>query len=171
MSDDVTRLGCLLKEAAKLKDVVRKGWLRCHVPEPESSAAHSWGVGFLALLLCPPELDKERALALAIIHDLPEIKAGDITPYDGISAEDKHAAELEAIKELDSGAGTHLTELFQEYLDNATPEAKFIHACDKLDMAITAMHYSERSGIDLQEFIDSASGFLEGSNLSRFIKS
>ncbi|MCR5662372.1 MAG: HD domain-containing protein [bacterium] len=169
MSDDFSRLGRLFGEAVKLKDVVRKGWLRCQVPEPESSAAHSWGVGFLALLLCPPELNKERVLSLAIIHDLPEIKAGDITPYDGVSVEDKHAAELEAIKELDSGAGTNLTELFQEYLDSATPEAKFIHACDKLDMAITAKHYSERSGIDLQEFIDSASSYLNGNELSRFI--
>ena len=171
MSEDFSRLGRLLGEAVKLKDVVRKGWLRCNVPEPESSAAHSWGVSFLALLLCPPELNRERVLSLAIIHDLPEIKAGDITPYDGISVEDKHAAELEAIKELDSNAGTNLTELFQEYLDNATPEAKLIHACDKLDMAITARHYSERTGIDLQEFIDSASGFLEGNELSCLIES
>ncbi|MFN7146928.1 MAG: HD domain-containing protein, partial [Myxococcota bacterium] len=69
----------LAREAVLLKEVDRSGWTRIGVPHPESVAAHSWGVALLALLRCPPELDRHKLLAMAILHDLAEVRVGDLT--------------------------------------------------------------------------------------------
>ena len=69
-------------EVLGLKALPRTGWERKGVPAPESVAAHSWGVSWLVLVLLPPSLDLRRALTYAVLHDLPEVRAGDWTPHD-----------------------------------------------------------------------------------------
>src|SRR4051794_19563715 len=90
----------LLAEALGLKSLTRAGWQRVGVPNPESVAAHSWGVAMAVLLRCPPELDRERVLIMAILHDLAEVRVGDITPYDGVPRAEKHRREREAMATL-----------------------------------------------------------------------
>ena len=63
-----------------LKDVLRQGWVNAGVEAPESVAAHSWGMAVLALKLCPEELNLEHVLKLCLVHDLPEVIVGDLTP-------------------------------------------------------------------------------------------
>ena len=148
-----------LLEATKLKSLNRAGWLRCAVAHPESVAAHSWGVAWLVLLLCPSGLNRERALELALVHDLAEVRAGDITPYDKVSATDKHRLEEEALQAM-MGECTYkacVTSAFEEYRDALTPEAKFVHYCDKLDMALQARRYMlDNPELNLREFIETA---------------
>lgn len=147
--------GDLLLEALRLKALPRAGWLRVGVEAPESVAAHSWGIAWLALLLCPEELDQQRVLTIAMVHDLPEIRAGDITPHDGVSRAEKQARELAAARAL-LGDEPRLLAAWQEYEDNQTPEARFVHALDKLDMALQAVRYAADQGADTDEFIESA---------------
>ena len=78
-----------LKEILGLKKVARTGWVRAGVPAPESVAAHSWGMSMLALKLCPAEIDLVRVLSLCIVHDVPEVRVGDLTPYDDRSNRSK----------------------------------------------------------------------------------
>ena len=54
----------------KLKEISRAGWINSGLKNVESVAAHSWGVSYLALILMPEEMDKERILSMAIFHDL-----------------------------------------------------------------------------------------------------
>ena len=61
----------------KLKSVKREGWVRSGVEDPESVAAHSWGMAILAMHLCPENLNKMRVLEMSSVHDLPEIIVGD----------------------------------------------------------------------------------------------
>ena len=147
-----------LLEALALKELPRAGWLRAGLDEPESVAAHSWGVAWLVLALCPEGLDRGRALAIAVLHDLPEVRVGDITPHDGVSATEKSIAETAALSDLLRGLpqAPELMDLWMEYEQGTTPEGRFVKACDKLDMALQAHRYSAASGLDLQEFIDSA---------------
>ncbi|CAK0899040.1 unnamed protein product [Prorocentrum cordatum] len=84
-----------LREALGLKDVARAGWLRRGVEAPESVAAHSWGVAFLASQLCPASLDRGRVLEMSIVHDLAEVRVGDITPRDGVPPAEKHRLEAQ----------------------------------------------------------------------------
>ena len=145
-----------LVEALALKDVARAGWLRVGVDAPESVAAHSWGVAFLVLTLCPPGVDRGRALAIAVLHDLAEVRVGDITPHDGVSREEKHHAEDQAMSALTEGLpASDLKALWCEYEEGSSPEGRFVNACDKLDMALQAARYRSPHS-DTRELVDAA---------------
>ena len=45
----------LLLDVLGLKALDRTGWVRRGVQSAESVAAHSWGVAWLVLALCPPD--------------------------------------------------------------------------------------------------------------------
>jgi putative hydrolase of HD superfamily len=141
-------------EILGLKDLDRAGWLRSGLTNVESVAAHSWGVAFLAFHLCPDELDRSRLLEMAICHDVAEVKVGDITPHDGVSVEDKVSMETEAMEEISSKLprGKEMLELYQEYEEGLTPEARFLKLCDKLDMALQSYEYQNRTDQDLSNF-------------------
>ncbi|MFL2976166.1 MAG: HD domain-containing protein [Candidatus Thalassarchaeaceae archaeon] len=146
-------------EILGLKDLDRAGWLKSGLTNVESVAAHSWGVAFLAFHLCPEELDRKRLMEMAICHDVAEVKVGDITPYDGISSEDKVAMETEAMLEISSKLprGVEMLELYREYEAGITPEARFLKLCDKLDMALQSYEYQNRTDVDLSNFRITAS--------------
>ncbi len=153
----------LLLEALGLKALPRAGWVRVGVRDPESVAAHSWGVAFLVLALCPAGVDRGRALAIATLHDLAEVRVGDVTPEDGVPPQRKEAMEEEALRGLTASlphAG-ELQALADEYRRGSTPEGRFVRACDKLDMALQAGWYEARQGLTLDEFLDSALDRLE----------
>lgn len=53
---------------------------------------------------------------IALVHDLAESIVGDITPLCGVSREEKHRREIEAMQEITnliSPHGRHLMELFE----------------------------------------------------------
>lgn len=136
--DEIIRLsGCL-------KGLKRSGWLRKNIQECETVAAHSWGVAFLALLLAPQTLDLEKCLKFAVIHDLQEVEVGDITPFDGVSREEKARREKQAVCKLSEELDfPELKKLFDEYEENKTPEARFIHDVDRLDAVLLAKYYDD----------------------------
>ena len=148
-----------LLEALALKELPRAGWVREGVQQPESVAAHSWGVAWLVLVLCPEHINREQALCIAIVHDLAELRVGDITPHDGVDPQDKAARELAAFSDLNNGLPVDLMPFTRAY--GKTPEGRFVKACDKLDMALQAQRYGAVQGLALQEFIDSALAKLE----------
>ena len=61
-----------LLAAYGLKHLDRAGWVRVGIDAPESVAAHSWGLCWLALSLCPAELDLGTVLSFATLHDVAE---------------------------------------------------------------------------------------------------
>lgn len=126
----------------KLKELQRTGWLRKEIENPETVAAHSFGVAFLALLFAPQHLNKEKCLKLALIHDLQEALVGDITPFDGVSKEEKALKEQQAIEKISQILGfEELKNLFAEYEENKTKEARFIKDMDRLDAVLEAKYY------------------------------
>ena len=139
-----------LKEILGLKNVLRAGWVRAGIESPESVAAHSWGMSMLALKLAPKELDLTRVLSLCIVHDIPEVRVGDLTPHDDTST--KAEDELNAMTKM----APEWVGLFEEYERGKTPEAKFVKQLDKLDMALQAEIYQSEFDIPLNEFIESA---------------
>lgn len=141
--------------ALALKELPRAGWRRVGVRDPESVAAHSWGVSLLAVALAPDAMDRARLLSYAAVHDLAETLAGDITPHDGVSAIDKARAEQAAIDELATrGLPATLVALWHDYEAQADDEARYIRELDRLDMAVQALAYAPQA--EVQEFVDSA---------------
>ena len=82
-------LRAALLEALELKRLPRSGWLRVEgLQDVESVAAHSWGAAWLVAALCPEGVNRGRALEMTVIHDLAEVRIGDITPVDGVPEEE-----------------------------------------------------------------------------------
>lgn len=143
----------LLAEALGLKELDRAGWKRVGVAAPESVADHSFGVALAALVLAPPELDRARLLAMALLHDLAEVRVGDVTPYDDVSREEKRRREHEAASALFSDR-PDLMALWQEAEACESPEARFLKKVDRFDLHLQAERYAT-AGVDVGDFLRS----------------
>jgi len=146
-------------ELNHLKQLYRQGWLQRGVPAErcESVAEHTFGVAALALLLaqaCFPALDRDRLLRMAVLHEFGEIRAGDLTPQDGVPAEEKRRREAASVGEVlaDLPGGDELIRLWEEYASGATPEARFLREVDRLEMGLQAVVYESQGLADLAEF-------------------
>ncbi|MEW5850904.1 MAG: HD domain-containing protein [Myxococcota bacterium] len=160
MTDRNVALETLL-EAVRLKALRRAGWVRVGALDPESVADHSWGVAWLVLALLPAQMNRERALAYAVLHDLPEVRVGDITPVDGVSKAEKSRREHDAMIALSSGLrDPELLRLWEAYEAQADPESRFVRQLDRLDMALQALAQHEQGVAGMQEFVESADAFI-----------
>ena len=153
-------------EVVHLKAVDRAGWIQVGVGRPESVAAHSWGVAWLVLELLPSDLDLGRALAYAVLHDLPEARVGDLTPHDGVDRCAKHALEAAAARDLLPPA---LHARWEAYEAQADPEARFVRELDRLDMALQAVVYAEEA-VDVRPFFASAREVVRSPPLVRILE-
>jgi len=58
-----------LKEVGKSKRLLRSGWIREKVNDPESVAEHSFRVGVLAMVLSDAiKVDKDKLIKMALLH-------------------------------------------------------------------------------------------------------
>lgn len=139
----------------QLKSTHRKGWEQRGIPNPESLGDHTTGVSLLALYYAKKlGLNREKALATALIHDLCEAKTGDITPLDGISPEEKKRREQMGIREILEPIDTQgeLLSLWEEFEEGNTPEGRLVRELDRLEMALQARVYEREHSVDLEEF-------------------
>jgi putative hydrolase of HD superfamily len=146
-----------------LKQLYRQGWLQRGVPRQrcESVAEHSLGVAVLALWLAQayfPELDADKVLRLALLHDFGEIYAGDIIPGDPVPPERKRALEFESVTQVFAGLpqGEAYLRLWEEFESGDTPEARFVRQVDRLEMGLQAAVYQAQGMPRMGEFFESA---------------
>jgi len=145
----------LLHYTEILKHLPRTGWLRKNISHPESVAAHSWQMAMMALYLSEQETqdyDFNKVIRLCLCHDLAESIIGDITPV-----EEKYASkpqkEAAAMQYLAADVGSkEILNLFAEYEEAITPEAKLARDLDQLDMYIQSLDYEQKYGGNLEEF-------------------
>lgn len=150
----------LFHKIGRLKDIKRAGWVRVGIQEPESVADHTYRCAFMVMILSDMfEMDYEKLLKMALLHDIAEIKTGDITPYDNISFEDRKEREHRAITEIfnNSPHSQIYIDLLREYTEQKSVEAKLVKNIDKLEMALTAVEYQNKHhDLNLTEFLDEA---------------
>lgn len=147
-----------------LKGLYRQGWLKRGVGESraESVADHSFGTALLALLTAgqPPfaEVDRDKCLRMALVHELGEVYAGDITPVDGIPAEEKYRREREAFLAVTTGLpeADELLALWEEFEEGKSPEAKLLRRLDRLELGIQAALLKAEGYDRMDEFLESA---------------
>ncbi|XP_023946353.2 5'-deoxynucleotidase HDDC2 [Bicyclus anynana] len=156
-----------LELVGRLKHVKRTGWVICDINECETIAGHMYRMGIMTFLLTeennPTKLDRFRCLQIALIHDLAECIVGDLTPHCGVSPEEKHRREDEAMKtiaELTGIAGDRMYDLYKEYENQTSPEAKFAKDLDRYDMILQAFEYEKRENAPkkLEEFFQATYG-------------
>jgi len=159
-ADSTARLLDMLLQANRLKTTPRTGWFQRGVPTPESVADHSHGVALISLALLdsvPGPLDRARVLAMAIAHDLAESVTGDLSLGASrlLPPGAKAVAETAALDELLGGLGfaDAWRALWQEFEDQATPEARLVRDADRLDLLAQALTYERSCGTrELDEF-------------------
>ena len=116
----------------------------------ESSAEHSWSCLILAdyfLSIMKEKLDRLKVYELLMYHDVVEIEAGDVCISKEKEREGKKEREWQAAHVLKEHMPKILKhkfiDLFEEFEDGKSREAKFAKAIDALDAQIHEMDYKE----------------------------
>jgi putative hydrolase of HD superfamily len=158
-----------LHRIGNLKTIHRTGWLDRGVPsaEAESVADHSFRTAILAWLAAGDNLDRDKVLKLALVHDLAEAITGDIPPYDVESlptdtearrnflerrhirsadrTKAKRQAEAAAIADLTAdlppALATEIGALADERAEGASAEARFVKQADVLETYLQSREY------------------------------
>jgi putative hydrolase of HD superfamily len=115
----------------------------------ETDAEHSWHVAAAALILkeyAAEEINADRVIQMALVHDLVEIYAGDTPAYDTQGYLSKTERERDAADKifaiLPSIQGQDIRALWEEFEKMETPDAKFAAALDRL-MPLISNHFTE----------------------------
>lgn len=134
----------LLTLSEKLKCELRHSWLSNG--QQESVAEHSWRLAFMVCLFAPyltKPINIEKALKMALVHDLAEAETGDIPMFncvDAASKQQKFLNEQKAILKmtslLNNEIGQEIYDIWFEYEQKKTYEAKFVNALDKIEAHI-----------------------------------
>lgn len=155
-----------------LKEIPRRGWVIRDIKNPESIADHIFRASLMAWILGSEKkgLNIERLLKMALIHDICEIYAGDVTPYDSVLpknnkerkefmriwprftneeklklSEKKHKKEKQAldklIKNLPIRFKNEIKNLWMDFENGLTPEGRFFKQADRLEAFLQALEY------------------------------
>lgn len=173
---------------AHLKNLYRQGWLKNligmeHKEKCESVADHSWSLALLAISIIEKyELDYNisKCMKLAIIHELGEIYAGDYTPNEQITSEQKHQLEKKAIQRMlgQIDFKNDFLQLWEEFEQKKTKEAIFMKELDQLEFLMQSTVYeldvsylkTSRKKITLpvlQEIVDELIRITEGKQIPK----
>jgi putative hydrolase of HD superfamily len=141
--------------ANRLKNTIRSGWKVWHIPSSrvESVAEHIYGAQMLAIAVASEykiNLDLAKVVLMLAIHELGETVIGDITPWDSIAKEQKSKIETEAVEKILSklALGDKIRELYLEFEQGETEEAKFCGQIDKLEACLQIKLYDEAGFTD-----------------------
>lgn len=124
-------------ELDRLKGVTRKT-KPAGLDRYENSAEHSWQIALMAQSLAhfaAEPVDVGRVVELLLVHDVGEIDTGDTLVYVEHGWAERKAAERAAVQRifglLPEGRGQRFLDAWQEFEDEATPEARYAHAVDR----------------------------------------
>lgn len=159
-----------LIELQRLKNLDRTGWsLRGLPPRTESVAAHSFGVSVTAMMLTDElaargvQVDSERVLRMALLHDWAEVRIGDMpkTATDYFGSEARKLAEIAAFADLVKGIGAaadRYRELYADYEQRSSLEARLVKAADIIDLLVQVLALERAGARGLDEFWDATQG-------------
>jgi putative hydrolases of HD superfamily len=127
-----------LIEIDKVKQIFRQTRLYDH-SRYENDAEHGWHMCLMALILAEyankPNIDISKVVKMALIHDIVEIDAGDTFLFSN-EQQNKREKEVTAAKKifgiLPSDQRDEFINLWEEFEEMQTPEAKFASSLDRL---------------------------------------
>ncbi len=133
----VSRIVEFILEIDKLKAVTRKT-KPLGLERYENSAEHSWQIALLASSLvryAADPVDIDRVIRMLLVHDIGEIDTGDVMVYVEEGRAERKLAERAAVVRmfamLPDGHGEPLLDLWDEFEQGQTAEARFAHAADR----------------------------------------
>ena len=123
-------------EIDKEKEIYRQTHLKGYKRQ-ENDAEHAWHMAIMIYLLkeyANEEFDVAKAMMMALIHDIVEIDAGDTYAYDTKNLATQEEREEKAANRifgmLPDEQKKEMIELFYEFEEGKTPEAKFAKTMD-----------------------------------------
>lgn len=129
-----------IKEIENLKSVTRTAWTK--TGRRESTAEHSWRLAMLLMVLREDfkDLDIDKAIKMSLVHDLGELYDGDISAKLQNDNDNKAEMEEKAMRRmltiLPDGISEKIYDLWKEYNECSTKEAKLVKAMDKLETIV-----------------------------------
>jgi putative hydrolase of HD superfamily len=159
--DNLEKIFNFLQKIENLKGTLR--YNETTSGRKESAADHSWRMALMTFIIADElklDVDITRSIKLALVHDLAEALTGDIDSVlvaEGeFSKEEKERLEIEAIRKLQDtlpeSIGKEISELWHEYNDCETREAKYVKALDKIE-TLTQLAETGYKMYDKPEFI------------------
>ncbi len=128
-----------IKEIDKLKYIQRRTKL-FNSDRHENDAEHSWHLAMMAIVLSDysnTNIDILKVIKMVLIHDIVEIDAGDTFIYDQNKSHNNTEEELKAAERifglLPEKQATEFIEIWKEFEDGITDEAKFAKSMDRLE--------------------------------------
>jgi len=150
-----------------LGDLPRTGWvLRGVRGDCESIAAHTVGVTIVAMMFVDAvrargeEVDGERVLRMAVLHDAAEASMGDV-PMPSKTPEVRAALaglERTIVESLLPGPWVNTWEEAEARL---TLEARIVKAADKVQMMVKALRYDGQGRGGLEDFWNNPGNFAD----------
>lgn len=158
-------------EVGKLKRKQRKGWQVHQIKNSESTADHIFRMAIIAWILGKKKkLNLERVIKMALVHDLCEVYALDLTPYDPLLPKnkkkamevlkhwpkftpalkrkkyrDKYKMELRALNKLTSklpsALKAEIKNLWLDFEEGLTREGRFVKQVDKVENLLQGLEY------------------------------
>jgi len=156
----------LLLEVQTLDRIPRSGYVLRGVADPESVTEHTWHVLLLVWMLGGriDGIDVHRAMEIALVHDLAELRIGDLprTSSHYFPAGAKKEAETAAMADVLAPIAERALPLYEEYQQGTSPEARLVKACDKLQLMLKVTVYERWGTGALAEFWDNPDNFPDG---------
>ena len=164
------------KSSANLKNISRQGWIdKLSLTNPESVADHTFSMAIIGMVLSDSKnYDTEKILKMILLHDLAESITGDITP-EKKPKNDKVILENKIMKNILANLPKILQiqylKIWEEYQENKSSDAKFVHQIDKFEMALQAKIYQKQTSLEKTiVFFESAKEDITDPNLLRFLE-
>ncbi len=172
-TDNLLKQISFIKEIDKLKYIQRKTKL-FNSDRNENDAEHSWHLAMMAIVLAEHSdrpVDILKVVKMVLIHDIVEIDAGDTFIYDTVKNHTNTDEELEAAKRifglLPSEQAEEYIDIWKEFEDGLTDEAKFARSMDRLEPLL--QNISNNGGtwaefnVDYQKVYDKKKAIKNGS--------
>lgn len=140
----------------------------------ENDAEHAWHMALMCILLgeyANEDIDLLKTISMILIHDVVEIDAGDTYAYDDEGKKSQRERELRAADRifglLPDDQGRKFRELWDEFEEGKTKEAKFAHTMDNVQPAMlnnsTDGRMWAKNGIKLSQILERNKNTADGS--------
>ncbi len=147
------RIADFLFEVGMLKRTPRTGWQFLGSGR-ESVAEHAFRTAVIAYALARMAggVDVDRVVRMALFHDLPEARTGDLNYMNQKYVRvEEEAAERDLTRGLPFG--DEIAELLAEFRAQQTPEAVLARDADHLDMLLELKEHHDVGNRNAQEWI------------------
>ncbi|CAN5850298.1 HD domain-containing protein [soil metagenome] len=151
MKENLEKSFAFILELEKLKAVERKV-KPLGLDRYENSAEHSWQVALLALTLAryaDEPVNIEKVIKMLLLHDIGEIDADDVFFFDESGREAAKEKEALAMKRifalLPEETEEEFSEIWDEFENGTTAEAKFARAIDRLMPVLQNLYNNKQS--------------------------